>query len=556
MPENQKRTARWDFEFDYIVVGAGSAGCVLANRITESGRHNLLLLEAGGRDSHPLIHIPLGIGKLQERRMFDWGYHSDPEPNMKGRQIEAMRGRVLGGSSSINVMAYTRGHKGDYDRWARNGALGWSYSDVLPYFKRSETWAEGESDHRGSSGPLKVEFAKTPDPLFPAWIAAARTLGLPITADFNSDQQEGFGRGQATIGNGRRSSAATAYFHPARNRRNLVLHDKSFVERILLEGNRAIGVEYRRGQKRLRARARREVILSAGAFNSPKLLMLSGIGPGNHLRSRGIDACIDLPVGENLQDHVACGIFFTRPQHGPFRDLMRADRIAKAIVQAFVFGTGPATYLPVGLFAFLKTRPNLEVPDIEFIFRGAPPHAHLWFPGIKPAYLDGYGIRPTLLHPRSRGSVTLSSSNPNDPIRLRFNILSQPQDMEVLIAGFRLAMKLSYQTEMDLFRGSQVAPDPTISSDEDVSEWIRQTAITAHHPACTCPMGTSPGAVVDPELRVIGTEALRVIDASVMPDIVSAHINACVLMIAEKGADLILGKTPLPRGPTAASSHE
>lgn len=540
--EAYRQKDRWDAEFDYIVVGAGSAGCVLANRLTQSGDRRVLLLEAGGPDNHPLIHIPLGLGKLHERRMFDWGYHSEPEPNVKGRRIEAMRGKVWGGSSSINVMAHTRGHLGDYNRWARNGATGWGYADVLSFFRRSETWAEGSDDYRGASGPVKVEFAKTRDPLYEGWINAARAMNLPVTPDFNGAQQEGFGRGQATIGNGRRSSAATAYLRPALGRSNLSLSDRSNAREILFDGVRATGVSYEKSGETIHARARREVILSAGAFNTPKILMLSGVGPGRRLQKLGIETLVDLPVGENLQDHIACAIFFTRPRHGPFRDLMRADRIAIAMAQAYLFGTGPATYLPGGLFAFLKTCPELDAPDIEFIFRGAPPHAQIWFPGIKPAYLDGFGIRPTLLHPKSRGTVSLSSPNSVDPPEIRFNFFSAPEDMENLLRGYRLAMALAYRPEMTGFRGKQTVPAPTISSDDEVSDWIRQTAITAHHPACTCPIGTAYTSVVDPLLRVRGTEGLRIVDASVMPDLVSAHINACVLMIAEKASAIILGE--------------
>ena len=296
--------------YDYVIVGGGSAGCVLANRLSEDEAARVLLIEAGGRDLHPLIHVPLGMGKMHERDMFNWGYHSEPEPNLNGRRIEAMRGKVLGGSSSINVMAYTRGNRGDYDRWAQKGALGWSYADVLPYFKRGETWEHGANPWRGGSGPIGTEFAKTTDPAYDAWIEAAKVAGLPVTDDYNGAQQEGFGRSQYTIRNGYRSSAASAYLKPARRRRNLRVVTRAHSTRVLLEGARATGVEYVRGRDVVRVEASREVILSGGTFNTPQLLTLSGIGPAAHLAKVGIKPVLDLPVGKNLQDHLAVNYYY------------------------------------------------------------------------------------------------------------------------------------------------------------------------------------------------------------------------------------------------------
>jgi 4-pyridoxate dehydrogenase len=533
--------------YDYVIVGGGSAGCVLANRLSEDGAASVLLIEAGGRDLHPFIHIPLGMGKMHERDMFNWGYRTEPEPNMNGREIEAMRGKVLGGSSSINVMAYTRGNRGDYDRWAQKGALGWSYADVLPYFKRCETWEGGENPWRGGAGPVGTEFAKTTDPVYDAWLEAARAAGFPVTDDYNGRQQEGFGRGQYTIRGGYRSSAATAYLRPAKSRPNLDVVTGALATRVLMHGTRATGVEYAQGiRETVRVNADREVILAGGAFNTPPLLMLSGIGPADHLRATGIKPVVDLPVGKNLQDHLAVIIFFERLNESVFRHDMRFDRMAVSMLRAYFFGTGPGTVVPGGLHAFVKTRPELAVPDIEFMFRGAPADTHLWFPGIRPAYVDGYGIRPTLLHPDSRGEILLRSSDPRDPPRIAYNFFSAPNDLPRLREGFKRAREVAYQAPMDAYRGRETSPGDAVKTDAEIDAFIRRTAITAHHPCGTCAMGTTPDTVTDPELRVRGVEHLRVVDASVMPDLVSAHINACVLMIAEKASDIIRKRTPLP----------
>jgi choline dehydrogenase-like flavoprotein len=456
-----------------------------------------------------------------------------------------MRGKVLGGSSSINVMAFTRGHPADYDRWAQKGALGWSYADVLPYFKRCETWEGGEDQWRGGAGPIGVERARTRDPLYDAWIAAGQAAGFPHTADYNGRSAEGFGRSQYSIRNGRRSSAATAYLKPALRRRNLTLVTGAHATRVLLDGTRAIGVEYVRNGTVERAEAAREVILSGGAFNTPHLLMLSGIGPAGHLKDIGITPVADLPVGSNLQDHLAVLIMFRRRDASTFLREMRCDRMALSMIRAYLFGTGPGTVVPGGLHAFVKTRPDLAVPDIEFMFRGAPPHARLWFPLVNPAYADGFGIRPALLHPDSRGTVRLRSADPRDPPRIFGNFLSAPGDLPKLREGFRRARDVAYQKPLDPYRGAETSPGDTVQSDAEVDAWIRRTAITAHHPCGTCAMGLEPESVLDPELKVRGIEALRVVDASAMPDIVSAHINACVLMMAERASDLIRGRKPL-----------
>jgi choline dehydrogenase-like flavoprotein len=480
---------------------------------------------------------------MHKHRMHDWGYESEPEPNANNRRIEAMRGKVLGGSSSINVTGFTRGDRGDYDRWAQKGALGWSFADVLPYFKKIETWIGGESETRGGSGPIGVQWARKFDPIYEAWIEAGKAAGYREIPDNTTGDTEGFARSQYTISKGRRASAAVAYLKPAMKRKNLTVKTRVPASRVLMEGNRAVGIEYAEYGLITRDYADREVILSGGTYNSPQLLMLSGIGPAAHLAEMGIKTIVDLPVGKNLQDHWAAAVMYARKEPGPFQALMRFDRMAINMLRAYFFGTGPATAVPSGTLAFIKTRPELAVPDIEYMFPGSPPGVHMWFPGIVPAYKDAFGIRPALMHPDSRGEVKLRSSDPRDHVKIHFNPFSAPNDLPTLRQGVKIGREIAMQKVMDPFRGPEISPGPNVQSDADIDDFIRRTTITVHHPAGTCQMGIGAEAVLDPQLRVRGIDNLRVIDASAMPDMVTAHINACVLMMAEKGADMIRGRS-------------
>ena len=367
----------------------------------------------------------------------------------------------------------------------------------------------------------------------------------PSTSDYNGKTQEGIGRGQYTIRDGRRSSSSRAYLRPARRRGNLTVETGAHATRVTFQGTRATGVDYvTDGGDRKHAEAG-EVIVSTGTFNAPQLLMLSGIGPAAHLDDMGIKCTVDLPVGKNLQDHLGAYMTYDRNSPGAFHREMRFDRMAVSMLRAYFFGAGPATVVPGGLHAFIKTRPELAVPDLEFMFRGTSHHPHLWFPGIYAAFKDGFGIRPTLLHPDSRGEVLLRSADPRDPPRIRYNFLSAPNDLPTLVTGFKLARELVHQPALDPYRGKELNPGDKVQTDAEIETWLRNSVITAHHPCGTCPIGTTPNAVLDPQMRVRGLESLRVVDASAMPDLVGAHINACVLMMAEKASDMIREREPL-----------
>jgi 4-pyridoxate dehydrogenase len=544
--------------YDYIIVGAGSAGCTLANRLTANKDTRVLLLEAGGWDRDPWIHVPLAWPRLLLKRKHDWGYFAEPEATMDGRGLECARGKVIGGSSSINAMAYVRGNRGDYDRWAASGLAGWSYAHVLPYFRRQESWQGGPSYYRGGDGPLTTQMAPYDDPLVEAFGTAGRDAGHPSTPDYNGARQEGFGVWQMTIRDGRRCSAADAYLRPALARPNLRVEILALTTRVVIESGRAVGVEYVRGGRVTTARANREVVLCGGVINSPQLLMLSGIGDPDALRALGIDVKVALRgVGKNLQDHISAAIVYKRKDRGALHKAMRLDRIVPALAAAHFRGTGIATNLPTGIMAFLKTQPDVALPDVQLLFNAAPMTASPYLFPFKRTYEDGYACRAVVLRPQSRGEVLLASDDPAAAPRIRQNFLATDSDWKTLRAGLRIARDVCRQPVMAPFMDREIAPGANAVDDADFDAHIRANGITVHHPLGTCKMGLASDrtAVVDAELRVHGVSGLRVVDGSVMPDLVGANINAPIIMIAEKAADLIRGEAPLEPARVAATSE-
>ncbi len=533
--------------FHTIIVGAGSAGCVLAGRLGEDTSRKILVLEAGSNDAHYLLSVPLGVAKVWNSARFNWSYNTEPEAQADNRRIYIPRGKVVGGSSSINMMAYVRGHREDYARWQRNGLAGWSYAEVLPYFRRAETFEDGANAYRGGAGPLHVHRGKAPDPIYDAFLAAAPDLGYAANEDYNGAEQEGFTRAQFTVKKGRRCSAAVAYLRPALARGNVELRTRVQVTRVLMEGTRAVGVEYLRAGRRVEVRAEAEVILAAGAINTPQLLMLSGIGPAQHLQQHGIEARVDLAaVGQNHQDHPAGRINFNLAVPSKVRRELRLDRLAMSMLQAYCFGTGFASEPPSGMTAFVKSDAAQPIPDLQLFCVNASLRSNEWFPGWRAPAPDGLAFRTCHLRPESRGSIELASADPLAAPLIRNNFLSTPGDRKAQRESIKIARAIMATSAFKGLVGEEISPGAALRSDTDIDAYVRQSIDTIYHPLGACRMGSDADSVVDLEFRVRGTEGLRVVDASVMPDMVGGNINAPVMMIAEKASDIIRGLPPLP----------
>jgi choline dehydrogenase-like flavoprotein len=524
---------------DYIIVGAGSAGCVLAGRLSEDPDVNVLLLEAGGPDTAPEIRIPAMFPIMFKSATLDWDLLGEQEPGLGNRRLYLPRGRMIGGSSSMNAMIYIRGNRLDYDDWAADGCEGWSFAEVLPYFRRGEDNERGESAYHGVGGPMAVSDSRSLCPLVDAMLEAAVEAGHELNPDLNGERQDGVGRFQLTQRDGRRWSAADGYLHPAAGRPNLEVRDCSFVERVVFEGDRAVGVELVRNGQRETVRAEREVILSAGAYQSPVVLLLSGIGPAEEIEPFGIPMREVLPVGRNLQDHCMVNLNYSTDEPGLF-GIFTPDNFALLEQE----GRGPLTSNYPEAGGFFRTRGDLSAPDVEFHFAAAP----LMDEGLAPPPDNGVAFGPVVVKPSSRGKVSLRAPMADSKPRVAPSFLTTEEDVRTIVEGVRIALEIASRPALRAIQREALSV-PASDSERDILDWVRRVAQTVYHPTSTCAMG----AVVDSELRVLGIEGLRVVDASVMPTITRANTHATTLMIAEKASDLIRGKTPLAAAELAAA---
>ena len=536
-------------EADFIIVGSGSAGSALASRLSQDGQHSVLVLEYGGTDVGPFIQMPAALSYPMNMKHYDWGFQSEPEPHLGGRRLACPRGKVIGGSSSINGMVYVRGHAHDYDHWDASGADGWSYADVLPYFKRMENWSDGghggDPDWRGSEGPLHVSRGPRENPLFKAFVEAGAQAGYELTDDYNGQKQEGFGPMEATIHKGRRWSGANAYLRPALKRENLEMI-RCFARKVVIEEGRAVGVEIERSGKIEIVRARREVVLAASSINSPKLLMLSGIGPADQLQEHGIEVVADRPgVGANLQDHLelyvqqACTQPITLFKHWNLWGKGRSG------LEWLLFKTGLGASNQFESAAFVRSKAGVDYPDIQFHFL---PIA-IRYDGKAAAEGHGFQAHVGPMRSKSRGALTLLSADPKEVPKIQFNYMSAPEDWEDFRISIRITREIFGQKAFDPYRGKEIQPGIDLQSDAELDGFIKEHVESAYHPCGTCKMGRrdDPSSVVDPQGQVIGVEGLRVADSSIFPRITNGNLNAPSIMVGEKMADHILGKDPLAR---------